>query len=296
MVTAGNQLDVTLSDCVGYATQDPEVDVLAVYAEGFQAGDGARFLEAARRAREAGKVVVLYKGGRSPEGQGAAGGHTASIAGEYRITWHLARAAGALVAETFDDFEGLVHLGAALARVEPQGRRVFLMSNAGFEAVGMADSLRGEGWSLTAAKLGGDTLATLKASLGRYKIDALVDVKNPLDVTPVAPDGVHLECARAVLADPGVDALVMGLVPMSPAMSTLPESAEPRDRLDHPESLAKNLGRVASESGKPVVAVVDAGALYDPLARALEADGVPVLRLADRAVRLLGRYLEARLG
>lgn len=267
--TAGNQLDVSIADCVAYGGRDPLVDVLAVYVEGFQFGDGARFLEAARRAREAGKVVVLYKGGRSPEGQCGGRAHGLHRGG---LPDHLApRARGG--GARGGDLRRLRGPGAPRRGARPgagRGRRVFLMSNAGFEAVGMADSLRGEGWSLTAARPGGETLATVREALARFKIDALVDVKNPLDITPVAPDAVHLACARAVLADPGVDALVIGLVPMSPAMSTLPESEDPRERLDHPEGLAKNLGRVAREGGKPVVAVVDAGSLDDPFA---EGDG-----------------------
>jgi hypothetical protein len=37
--------------------------------------------------------------------------------------------------------------------------------------------------------------------------------------------------------------------------------------------------------------VVDAGRLYDPLVRALEAGGLPVFRRADEAVRALGTWL-----
>ena len=44
-----------------------------------------------------------------------------------------------------------------------------------------------------------------------------------------------------------------------------------------------------------MVTVVDSGKLYDPLADALEAGGLPVFRSADRAVRTLGKYVEGRL-
>ncbi len=143
LVSAGNQMDLGVSDYVTYVAADPEVQVIAVYVEGFTPGDGLAFLRAAEAARRAGKVVVLYKAGRTPEGQGAAAGHTAAIAGDYRACWHLARAAGVLVTESFSDFEGLVRVATALAGRWCRGRRVALMSNAGFEVVSMADHLRG---------------------------------------------------------------------------------------------------------------------------------------------------------
>ena len=291
VVSAGNQMDLTIGELLHHLAEDDGVRVVAVYVEGFQPDDGRRFLEAARRARRKGKRVVLYQGGRSAEGAGAAAGHTASIAGDARVCWHLSRAAGVLVAESFTDFDGLVRVACTLDGREVRGRRVMLMSNAGFEAVGMADALRGETYVLALAQLAPATRAAVRAALHRCRVDELVEVKNPLDVTPGAPDAVHLEIARAVLADDGVDALVMGVVPMSPALSTLAEAPDPRETLHHPGSLAQGLPVLFRETNKPLVAVVDAGVHYQPLVRALETGGVPVFRAADVAVRALGAWL-----
>jgi acyl-CoA synthetase (NDP forming) len=296
LVSAGNQMDVSVADFVSYVAADPEVQVIAAYVEGFQPGDGWRFVQAAEAARAAGKRVILYKGGRSPEGQGTAAGHTAAIAGDYRACWHLARAAGVLVAESFAHFEGLVRVSCALAG-RPRGPRVMLMSNAGFEVVGMADQLRGETYALTLATLSADTRAQVQAALSRARLDALVDVKNPLDVTPSAADATHLAIARAVLQDDGVDALVMGTVPMSPALASLSGTSEAKEQLTAPGSLAQTLPTLFAETKKPLVVVADGGALFDPFVAALEAGGVPVFRRADEAVRSLGEWLcEARAG
>jgi acyl-CoA synthetase (NDP forming) len=285
LVSAGNQMDLGIPDFVSYVTQDPEVKVIAAYVEGFKPGDGARFIAAAEAAKAAGKRVILYKGGRSPEGQGTAAGHTAAIAGDYRVCWHLARAAGVLVAESFAEFEGLVRVSCALAGREWRGRRAMLVSNAGFEVVGMADQLRGEGWQLELARLSAETKAAAQATLARFKLDALVEVKNPLDLTPSAPDAAYHELAEMLLADDGVDALVLGVVPMSPQLAAL--GAE----LALPASLARTLPALFARTRKPLVLVVDAGALYDPLVQALEAGGLPVFRRGDEAVRALGSWL-----
>lgn len=291
LVSAGNQMDLAVSDFVAWVAKDPQVDVIAAYVEGFQPGDGERFLAAARVAHAAGKRVILYKGGRSPEGQGTAAGHTAAIAGDYRVCWHLVRAEGVLVAESFSEFEGLVRVACALAGRERRGPNVMLMSNAGFEVVGMADHLRGEGHALRLATLSADTKQRVRSVLERCRIEGLVDVKNPLDVTPSAPDAAHREIAEAVLADGAVDALVLGLVPMSPSLATLGSAPEERETIAAAGSLAKTLPGLFKATKKPLVVVVDAGRIYDPLVQALEDGGVPVFRRADEAVRALGAWL-----
>lgn len=287
VVSAGNQMDLGIADFVAYAAEDEQVQVIAAYVEGFKPGDGARFLHAAEAARAKGKRVVLYKGGRSPEGQGTAAGHTAAIAGDYRACWHLSRAAGVLVAESFAEFEGLVRVSCGLAGRELGKRRVMLLSNAGFEVVGMADQLRGETWGLELAKLSPQTQARMRSSLSKFKLDGLVEVKNPLDITPTSPDAGYLELARAALEDDGVDALVLGLVPMSPALASLGAGGE-SELISNATSLAQTLPGLFRETKKPVVVVVDAGRLYDPLVQTLEAAGLPVFRRADEAVRALG--------
>ena len=49
-----------------------------------------------------------------------------------------------------------------------------------------------------------------------------------------------------------------------------------------------------AETEKPWVAVVDSGQLYDPLARGLEARGVPTFRTADRALAMLNIWIAAK--
>jgi acyl-CoA synthetase (NDP forming) len=291
LVSVGNQMDLGISDFVSYVAADPEVQVIAAYVEGFKPGDGRRFVLAAEAVRAAGKRVILYKGGRSQEGQGTAAGHTAAIAGDYRTCWHLARAAGVLVAESFSEFEGLVRVSCALAGRKLAGTRVMLMSNAGFEVVGMADRLHGESHALELAKLSPVTKERVRAALVRCRVDELVDVKNPLDVTPSAPDSAHLEIAQAMLEDDGVDALVLGVVPMSPALASLGSSLDVRETIGAAQSLARTLPALFAATQKPLVAVIDAGKLYDPLVSALENGGLPVFRRADDAVRALGAWL-----
>ena len=93
-ISFGNQMDVTVSDYLAYLEGDPGTRVFAVYLEGFQPGDGERFLEAVRRIVGSGRPVLFYKAGRTREGSAAAASHTASAVGDYEVCEELARAAG----------------------------------------------------------------------------------------------------------------------------------------------------------------------------------------------------------
>jgi acyl-CoA synthetase (NDP forming) len=101
----------------------------------------------------------------------------------------------------------------------------------------------------------------------------------------MAPEQVYEEAIRVMLASEEVDAVVVGVVPLTAALHTAP------DELDDPGSLAQRIPRLFAEASKPLIVVVDSGSLYDPLVRALRLGGVPVFPSADQAIRSLGRYL-----
>jgi acyl-CoA synthetase (NDP forming) len=127
--------------------------------------------------------------------------------------------------------------------------------------------------------------AELDAILRKYRLERLVNIANPLDLTPMAPDAAHEDVLRLMLACPAIDAVVASFVPLTPTMKTTPEE------ISDQSSLAQRLPVIFDETDKPLVVAIDAGPLYDPLARALREAGIPVFRSADTAVRTLGRYL-----
>lgn len=292
VVTVGNQLDVTLGEWAEHLVDEPGLDVVGFYVEGFQPGDGLRFLEAVRAHRARGRQVILYRGGRTPAGRDATASHTASMAGDYAVTRALADAEGALVADTVDDFTDLLALAVRLAPRRVEGRGVGLVSNAGFECVAMADNLGG----LVSASLAEATLERLARILKAARIGGLVAPQNPLDLTPTAGDEAFAAAARALLADPAVHVGVVGCVPLTPALKTLRRGQAQDQDLDDPRGVAAALAALWQDTDKPWVAAVDGGPRYDALARLLEEAGIPVFRRADRATALLARYVQARLG
>ncbi len=289
-ISVGNQADLTLSDFVRVLGRREDIDVIGVYAEGFNALDGAAFLHAVADATRAGKLVILYKAGRTQAGRSAAAGHTAAIAGDYEVCQAAAAEAGALVVDTFKEFEQIVELASAFHRLPVRGRRIGAMSNAGYETVGMADTVRGPRYQVQMASLAESTREQLREILSAEGLDRLVNARNPLDLTPMARERAYESCARVLLDCDEVDALVVSVVPLTPALKTTGEEMAAGG------ALPERLPRLVQAHRKPVVFVVDCGPAYDALALAVRSAGVPVFRTCDQAIRSLGHYLDYRVG
>ncbi len=294
-ISAGNQADLTISDYLRNLSQDPEVRTFGVYVEGFKDGDGLAFARAVEPLVKAGRDVVFYKAGRTAEGKHATSGHTASLAGDYDVCEAIVAQAGAMVARSFAEFSDLLKLSSFLGAKKWKGTRLAALSNAGYEAVGIADALGGEGWRLELAKLEKGTRERLAAALAKGKLDALVDVRNPLDLTPMANEEAHEEALRAFLFDATVDLVLCATVPLTPAMATLANGVPAEQSISNPGSLPCRLAKLIEQTDKPLVASVDSGAIFDPMARAFEEQGVPCFRSADEAVRAMGLFARSRL-
>ncbi len=295
MISVGNQNDLTLGDIVNYLKDAPGIDVIAVYAEGFKNLDGLAFSRAVREAVIVGKDVIFYKAGRTPEGKTATSGHTASLAGDYMVCESCVRQAGGIVAQNFSQFEDLLMLSQRLHSKKINGNRLAALSGAGFEAVGMADNIQSDDFTMKMAQVSSATVEKMEALLADKHLDDLVEVKNPLDINPGADDQTHLLAVKFLAEDPGVDAVVVGLDPLSPAMRTLAECEAKRYDFKDPDSIAVAMPQLAADLDKPVVGIVDGGRLYDPLVDELVKKRMAVFRSSDRAVRALALYIEGRL-
>lgn len=289
LVTVGNQLDLTVGDYVSFWRDDPSVQVIACYLEGFRPGDGALFLDAAAAVRRRGGIVLLYLGGRTEAGAAAASSHTASVAPDHRVAAALAAEAGVLVSRDLEEFEDLVRVAVLLGDRRPVGRGLGAVSNAGFECVALADQ---EG-PFRFVPFGEKTAGRVGAVLSRLRLAGLVAVRNPLDLTPMTDAAGFAEAAASVLEDPAVEAGIVGCVPLTPVLATLEKGAGHGEDLAAPGGLAGLLARLWASTSKPWVMVVDGGPRYDAFAGHLEEAGLPVFRTADRALRALARLAVA---
>ena len=294
-VSIGNQIDLTASDYLNYFKDDDEAKVFGIYMEGFLSADGLALARAARKiVKQEGKMIVLYKAGRTPEGQAATASHTASVAGDYIIARSVLDEVGVIVADTIFEFEHYVKNLAFLADKLIRGNRIALVSNAGFECVTMADNLKND-QEFELAVLTPKTVKRISGILETLGIHRFQDVRNPLDTTPVADDAAFADCVWAMLEDENVDCAVVSPVPMTPAMQTLTPGRLHEENLYNPKSIVMRLIDIFHKTEKPFVVNIDAGDIFDPVVNCLEQAGVPTFRRSDIAVKFLRKYMNNRL-
>jgi acyl-CoA synthetase (NDP forming) len=289
VITIGNQTDLTAGDYLAHFADDPDVRVVGVYVEGFVRLDGVRFFEAASRLRAGGRQVVLYRAGRTAAGAGASASHTAAIAGDAAVTRQLARAVGVTWAETPAEFDDLLRTFTLLDGRPASGHRLGAATNAGSECVTIAD----HAGPLDLVRFAPATERALGDLLVPAGITSVVDVHNPLDLTPIAGARIAGAAARIILEADEIDAAIVGAVPMADSIETLPAGEGHAEDLTRPGALADVLAELWRTTSKPWVAVVDAGPLYDPFRERLAAAGIPVLGTADAATRALGAWCDA---
>jgi 3-hydroxypropionyl-CoA synthetase (ADP-forming) len=275
----GNKVDVKASDLLAWFAVDAKVDVVALYLEGLDPGEGRLMFDQARRMP---KPLVAYKAGRTAAGARSARSHTAALSGSYEVFRAACRQAGTILAETIEEYYDLVRTFALLAGRRPSGNRVAGVVNAGFESTMGGDELAG----LAQARLAERTVA----ELNEINRSGLVDTSSPfLDVTPMADDRQYARFVEAVLRDEGVDCVFVAVVPHAVTLKTVPETC--RD----PDSLASLLLDLSRRYGKPMVVSVNAGRHYADFVAMLEEGGLPVYEDIRSAIMSLDAFVAYHL-
>ena len=136
----GNQLDMKLSDFMALMARDKSVRVLGIYVEGFVGDDVCAVAKLVEEFRAENRHVIIYKGGRSQLGQTAAAGHTGAMTGDYHVQKRLLLKAGAVLAESFNQFNAVLKWMAAYPDLHTLGK-LAIVTNAGYETVGSVDTL-----------------------------------------------------------------------------------------------------------------------------------------------------------
>jgi acyl-CoA synthetase (NDP forming) len=283
MITYGNQMDLTVTDYLIYMKDDPEIELFVVYLEGLQPFDGERFLEIAKEIIASGKKIVMYKTGRTAEGAAAVASHTASMAGDYEVLNRILTDAGVMIPDTLNEIEDAIKTFSLLEDKEIRGRRVGIFGNAGFECSVAADRL----YSMQLAQFSDSTIARLHEALP----SDIIDIRNPVDATPLTNAVNYGKCLEAFLQDDGIDCIVSSIVAPTPFMETLPAGKGHGEDIRNEDSFPNVTIRVFRSTTKPMVVSVDSGSLYDPAVEMMEEAGVPVFRKVDRAMKALDNYL-----
>jgi acyl-CoA synthetase (NDP forming) len=173
--------------------------------------------------------------------------------------------AGVIRATNLEELLDVAALSAACA--EPRGRRVAVLTNAGGLGILCADACEAAGLEL--APLKAETVAALTTSL-----PAEASLHNPIDMLGSATAASYEAALAPVLADEGIDAVIVLFVPAAAV---------------DPEAVAEALvrGRSRSRNVKPVLSVVMTAAGTPDAFR--DATGIASFAYPETAARALGR-------
>ena len=289
-VSIGNKADVSSNDLLEYWEDDPGTRLVLLYLESF--GNPRKFARIARRVART-KPVLAVKSGVSGAGARAASSHTAALAGSEQAVEALFRQAGVLRAATLEE---LAETAVVLTRYPlPAGPQVAVLTNAGGLGILCADACEAAGLEL--AELAEETTTVLAAEL-----PAAAGLGNPVDVLGSATAECFAAALPPLVADPGVDAVLVLFVPAGatraadvlaavetvdaggkPVVPVVVAAERPPGTFPYPETAARALARAAERAAwlrRPAGTVpprpaVDAGAAARVVAGALaEVDDV----------------------
>jgi len=273
-ISTGNEAASGVEDYVDWLIDDPDTRVIAMIVEQFRKPQ--RFLAAARRARAAGKAIVLLHPGRSSAARESAATHTGALAGDYDVMrLHVGRA-GVVFAETLEELGDVAEIALRCPPLAAGGTAVLGESGA-FKAL-MLDLAESVELPLPAA-VDADSPG-LRAALPPF-----VGVSNPLDITAqgLVDPGIYTRSIEALLEDPRFSSILVGVI-QTDAITC---------RIKLPAILA---GLEDGSMSKPViVAGLDEGA--EGMAEflpGLRAHGIPYFPTAERVLRALACLTRAR--
>jgi acetate---CoA ligase (ADP-forming) len=210
-LAAGNSSDVDVCDYVSYLADDEDTRAIVCLFEGVK--DGARFLTAARKAREAGKALVVYKAGNSEVSRQAALSHTGTMVGSAAAYNAAFEEVGAIAT---DSLESVLEFASFFAKSHPPkyGRGVGILATSGGAAVISAD--KAERHRVTLPALDSKTADALQKFVPDFG-----SVANPSDLTAevLKTSETFGYCLNAFIADPNFSALVIPMVFAHPSSS-----------------------------------------------------------------------------
>jgi len=254
-----------------------------MYVEGMR--EGRKFLQQAYKTT-IDKPIILLKSGRSATGMRSAGSHTGALAGQEAAFDAALRRAGihrATTAEQLFDWARALAANAArgLRRAEwvdsefrtPNSEfRVAVLTNAGGPGVMAADALEANGLALAELRL--ETENQL-----RELLPPAASVANPVDMLASASPEQYAESLRLLLADAGVDAVLV-ILPPPPMFSA--------------GAVARQVIPVIQTASKPVVVALMGHGLVQEALAFFRAVNIPTYTFPEAAASALAAVSRQR--
>ncbi|MDQ5988452.1 MAG: acetate---CoA ligase (ADP-forming) [Syntrophus sp. SKADARSKE-3] len=270
-ISIGNKADVDELDLLRYLHEDEETKVIMIYLEELRRGP--EFIEAAKEITSGFRPtpILAIKSGKTTAGAKAAASHTGSLAGSNVVYDAIFEQSGIIrvdtVTELFDYATAFAYkhesvLGKQKSKY-PRGNRIAIVTNAGGPGILATDMTLASGLEL--AEFSIETVQNLAKQL-----PSTANLQNPVDVIGDAAADRYEQALETVIADPGVDGVLVVLTPQS---------------MTNALGTAEAIVRIARSSHKPIISsfmgIVDvsAGVNY------LQQHGYPVYRFPENAAK-----------
>ena len=261
-ISSGNEGGLENTDYLEFLADDPATRVIAIYCE--QIRRPAEFLAACRRARAAGKPVVLMFPGRGAKSRKAALSHTGALVGDYAAMRTQVENAGAVVLATMDEVMDLVEILVRYPVPPTKGPGILTASGA---YVALTNDFAEE-LGLEIPELASETIARLKEVLPAYG-----NYGNPLDTTAGFSQEMLPIAVKSLLDDPNVGMLFISF-PINAAVTVR----------------NFNKGMQGSPKPKVMVALGDTWTLVPEILEAAKESPAVFSRSSDRMLRAIAHY------
>jgi len=262
VISTGNEAGLEGTDFLEFLADDPATRVIALYCEEIRRP--AEFLAACRRARAAGKPVVLMQAGRGAKARKAAQSHTGALIGDYATMKTQAENAGAAVVSTMDEMMDLVEILVRYPVPPSKGPGILTASGA---YVALTNDFA-EDLGLDIPELDPATLKTL-----REVLPAFGNYGNPLDVTAGFSQDMLPLAVKALVDDPNVGMLFISFPISYPRVVK-----------------AFNKGMADSAKPKVMVALGDTWQLGPDIMQDVNESPGVFSRSSDRMLRAIALY------
>jgi acetate---CoA ligase (ADP-forming) len=265
LISFGNKVDIDEELLIETLGNDDETKVIVGYLENIN--NGPMFMRTADKVTKK-KPIILIKAGTTAAGAKAASSHTGSIAGAKMAYDCAFQSSGVLSAPSL---EALFDYAQAFSyQPLPKGDRVAVVTNAGGPGIMAADAIENTGLSF--AVLSDKTKEKLASFL-----PAAANINNPVDILGDAPAEVYQKSMETVLADDGVDSVVVLLSPQ--AMVDCAKAGE-------------LIVEASNKSTKPVVSSFIGGVRVSAGVEVLQAGNVPHYPTPERAVDTIRKMVD----
>ena len=271
-VSTGNEAASGVEDYLEWLVDDEDTHVISMYLEAVRRPRA--FLTAARRARQAGKPLIVLHPGKSNKALESAATHTGALAGDYALMKVKLAREGVIFAETLEELGDITEIAL----------RCSSLPGANMAVLGESGALRGlafdiaEEIGLDLVELHDDDSPALRAALPDF-----VPVSNPLDITAVglSEPEIYTHTLTALLEDERIGSVVASIIQSDPVTCKI--------KLPHIMKVVEQ-GTIT----KPLVfAGVDDGArVPQEYIDGLRKVGIPVFPSTERAYRAIARLAD----